>query len=175
MWLNEPFELIFFLLKKRPTPLCTSPPLRCLFLNSTSAMWNKGERRVYYSAISASRASLQVKQMERVCELQTWPEPQQLQHGFTPVTDFIANCGEPEYGEVVVIKRFNGMLGALDFDCFFSPSCAFSPLLREVIITATTKPGLCLVWLMVLGRCRKWIAFLRDDVQPVKKKIQNKI
>lgn len=35
------------------------------------------------------------------------------------MTDFIANCGEPEYGEVVVIKRFNGMLGALDFDCFF--------------------------------------------------------
>lgn len=37
------------------------------------------------------------------------------------MTDFIANCGEPEYEEVVVIKMFNGMLGALDFDCFFSP------------------------------------------------------
>lgn len=127
--LFEPICFLFFLkLKKRATPLCTSPPLRRLFLNSTSTMWNKGESEVYYSAISVSRDSLQVKQMERVCELQTWPAPRQLQHGFTPVTDFIANCGEPEYGEVVVIKRFNGMLGALDFDCFFFP-----PFLRSLL------------------------------------------
>lgn len=62
-----------------------------------------------------------MKQMEQVRELQARPAPQPLQHYSTPVADFTANCGEPEYGELVVIKRFNGMLAALDFDCPPSP------------------------------------------------------
>lgn len=113
---------------------------RRLSLTSTSAMWRR-ESGVCYSAISASPPCKWNRWSRSVSSRSDPPAPQQLQHGVNPMTDFIANCGEPEYEEVVVIKMFNGMLGALDLDCFFPPSssCALSPPMWEVVITATTK------------------------------------
>lgn len=50
----------------------------------------------------------------------------QLHYESAPVMNFIANYSEPEYGEVEIIKRFNGMLVVLDFDCFFPHSYPLS-------------------------------------------------
>lgn len=138
-------------------------------------MWNKGESGVYYLAISVSRGPAASETDGAglcACELQTWPALQQLQHGFTPVTDFIANCGEPEYGEVVVIKRFNGMLGALDFDCFFF-FLFFRSLLSNVrghyYCNNKKMDYISFNWWLWVG-CRTWIGFLCDHVEPVFKK-----
>lgn len=122
-----------FFLKKRATPLCTKYISTGLPLLSKLHLYDvkQGRERgllLGHQCESGPAASETDGAGLCACELQTWPALQQLQHGFTPVTDFIANCGEPEYGEVVVIKRFNGMLGALDFDCFFFSLPPLSPL-----------------------------------------------
>lgn len=127
-WLNGLFTPISFIKEKHSTVLRQS----FFFFPSSLQLYDvkqgEKERKINELSLlhghqyeSSPTANERWMQMEQVCihELITWPALQQLQHGFTPVTDFIANCSEPEYGKVVIIKRFNGMLGALDFDCFF--------------------------------------------------------
>lgn len=50
-----------------------------------------------------------------------------------PLRIFIANCSEPEYGEVEIIKKFNGMLLFFDFDCF-SPTVTLSFILISALL-----------------------------------------